>query len=127
MTPEYKKIIPKTEREKKLNYIKKNLNTNNKYSKGNINLTKITEPNEHKKISDSCSPPNKNIYDKNNPQNISYLKYFRDSYINKGLKSNNFLYYTSHNYNHHPIKKIQNFDSIENVNKTKTFHQKVFK
>ena len=126
VTPEYKKIIPKTERETKLNYIKKNINTNNKYSKGNINLNKIIDVNENKKISDSCSPPNKNLYDKNNLQNISYLKYFRDSYINKGLKTNNILYYTSHNNTHHPIKKIQNFDSIDNVNKTKTF-QKIFK
>ena len=126
VTPEYKKIIPKTERETKLNYIKKNINTNKKYSKGNINLNKIIDVNENKKISDSCSPPNKNLYDKNNLQNISYLKYFRDSYINKGLKTNNILYYTSHNNTHHPIKKIQNFDSIDNVNKTKTF-QKIFK
>ena len=118
------KTITNSEREKNSVHFKSNVNNNN-FSKGNFIINKISDSNDNKKIiSDSCSPPNKNINEKNNQnknnyQNTSYFKYLRDSSVNKGGKTNNYLYYTSHNYTHHPVKKIQNFDNIENSKKTK--------
>ena len=111
-TPEYRKINSNSERENNLHLIRKN-NSKIKNIKGNFGTIDL---NENKKIlSDSCSSPNTNLNEKNqstknnNFHNISFFKFYRDKSINKGIKTNNFLYYTSHNYKNHPLKKIKNF------------------
>ena len=110
-TPEYRKINSNSEREKNLHLIHTN-NSKIKTVKGNIRTIDL---NDNKKIlSDSCSSPNINLNEKNksikcsNFHNISFSKFYRDNSINKGIKNNNYLYYTSHNYTNHPMKKIKN-------------------
>ena len=123
-TPEYRKINSnsRTEREKNLHLIRMN-NSKIKRMNGNIG---IIDSNENKIIfSDSCSSPNTNLNGKNQSiknNNITFFKCYRDNNINTKIKNNNLLYYTSNNYTNHPIKKINNFEKIEN--KSKTIHQK---
>ena len=128
---EYTKIIPKTAREIKSNYISSisgSVINNNKLSKDNVNLgNKLFDSLEsknkiygdsHKSVN---SPPNKKNLNDKNYSNNSKKNYNK---CNKGFvnsrrcsmnKSNNL--YHSHNYTHHPVKKIQTFDNQNKVNK----------
>ena len=125
---EYTKIIPKTTREIKSNYltsISGSLINKSKFSKENLTSgNKILNSFENKnKLLNSPLNKRKSINDKNNSnkikkrnnQDIIGFINSRRSSINK---TNNLLY--SHNYSHHPVKRIRNFDNINILTKIKS-------
>ena len=117
---EYTKIVPKTTREINSNYLtsisgsllnkskflKENLTSDNKILNSSENNNKLLNSplNKRKNINDKN---NSNISKKSNNQNIIG---FINSRRNSSNKTNNLLY--SHNYTHHPVKKIRTFDNI---------------
>ncbi len=125
---EYTKIVPKTTREINSNYLtsisgslinkskfsKENLTSGNKIFNSSENQNKLLNSplNKRKNINDKN---NSNISKKSNNQNIIGFINSRRSNLNK---TNNLLY--SHNYTHHPVKRIRNFDNINILTKIKS-------